>query len=168
MQVINSDSAQQMKLHVQGTVRPNEIGSRGVSLVKLETEETIMLSCIWFTYNFKMTVSRDWIRHFSTVLVRIRVYVFWARIFKLFKKPQNRFQGINSASLCSLAGSYDNPVPSRFLASRDCLKIPAQLCSVHERRKTGKLHFNAHILISALPNFSLQCMSVCILYFYFL
>ncbi len=37
---------------------------------------------------------------------------------------------MNSASLCSLAGRYDNPIPPRFLAPIDCLKIPAQLiCS---------------------------------------
>ncbi len=36
----------------------------------------------------------------------------------------NRFQGINSASLCSLAGRYDNPFPTRFLAPLDCLKVP--------------------------------------------
>ncbi len=35
------------------------------------------------------------------------------------------FQGINSASLCSLAGRYDNPIPSRFLVSIDGLQIPA-------------------------------------------
>jgi hypothetical protein len=39
---------------------------------------------------------------------------------------RNRFQGMNSASLCSLAGRYDNPIPPRFLAHIDCLKIPAQ------------------------------------------
>jgi hypothetical protein len=38
---------------------------------------------------------------------------------------RNRFQGINSASLCSLAGRYDNPLPLRFLAPIDSLKIPA-------------------------------------------
>ncbi len=37
----------------------------------------------------------------------------------------NRVQGMNSTSLCSLAGRYDNPIPSRFLAPIDCLKIPA-------------------------------------------
>jgi hypothetical protein len=37
----------------------------------------------------------------------------------------DRFQGINSTSLCSLAGRYDNPIPTRFLASIDCLTIPA-------------------------------------------
>jgi hypothetical protein len=40
------------------------------------------------------------------------------------KAPRNRFQGINSTSLCSLAGRYDNPVPSRFLAPIECLIIP--------------------------------------------
>ncbi len=33
---------------------------------------------------------------------------------------------MNSASLSSLAGRYDNPIPNRFLASIDFLKIPAQ------------------------------------------
>jgi hypothetical protein len=32
---------------------------------------------------------------------------------------------MNSACLCSLAGRYDNPIPIRFLAPIDCLKIPA-------------------------------------------
>jgi hypothetical protein len=31
----------------------------------------------------------------------------------------------NSASLCSLADWYDNPIPTRFLAPIDGLKIPA-------------------------------------------
>ncbi len=47
------------------------------------------------------------------------------RILQLFKDPKNRFQGINSASLCSLAVRYVNPIPTRFLAPIDCLKIPA-------------------------------------------
>jgi hypothetical protein len=40
---------------------------------------------------------------------------------------------MNSASLCSLAGRYNNNIPSRFLAPIDCLKIPAQLyvCVCH-------------------------------------
>jgi hypothetical protein len=41
-------------------------------------------------------------------------------------EPRNRFQGMNSASLCSLAGQYDNPIPTRFQAPVDCLKIPVQ------------------------------------------
>jgi hypothetical protein len=42
-------------------------------------------------------------------------------------RPRNRFQGMNSASLCSLVGRYDNPLPPRFLAPIDSLKIPALL-----------------------------------------
>jgi hypothetical protein len=40
-------------------------------------------------------------------------------------EARNRFQGMNSASLCSLGGRYDNPNPPRFLAPIDSLKIPA-------------------------------------------
>jgi hypothetical protein len=43
--------------------------------------------------------------------------------FLTLKEPRNRFQGIKSASLCSLAGRYDNPIPTRFLAPIDCLKF---------------------------------------------
>ncbi len=38
-----------------------------------------------------------------------------ARIF-ILPKNQNRCQGINYASLCGLAGRYDNPIPTRLLA----------------------------------------------------
>jgi hypothetical protein len=34
-------------------------------------------------------------------------------------------ESMNSASLCSLAGRYDNLIPNRFLAPLDCLTIPA-------------------------------------------
>jgi hypothetical protein len=34
---------------------------------------------------------------------------------------------MNSASLWSLAGRYDNPIPTRFLAPIDCLKILPQV-----------------------------------------
>ncbi len=47
-------------------------------------------------------------------------------ILNVFMESRSRFQGMNSASLCSLAGRYDNPIPTRFLAPIDCLKIPAQ------------------------------------------
>jgi hypothetical protein len=50
-----------------------------------------------------------------------------ARIFKLFRSPR-----INSVSLCSLAGPYDNPIIFRFLAVKDCLKIQAQ--TRHQKR----------------------------------
>ncbi len=43
------------------------------------------------------------------------------------KEPRNQFQGIETANLCSLAGQYDNPIPTRFLAAVDC----SQYC-VHE------------------------------------
>jgi hypothetical protein len=39
--------------------------------------------------------------------------------------PRNWFQGMNSASLCSLAGQYENPIPPWFLAPIDFLKISA-------------------------------------------
>jgi hypothetical protein len=43
----------------------------------------------------------------------------------MFMGPRNWFQGMHSASLRSLAGRYDNPIPPRFLAPIDFLKIPA-------------------------------------------
>jgi hypothetical protein len=47
--------------------------------------------------------------------------------FLTFKAPKSRFQGMFSESLCSLAGRYDNPIPTLFLVPIDCLKIPAPL-----------------------------------------
>jgi hypothetical protein len=44
--------------------------------------------------------------------------------FLTFMDPRNRFQGMNSACLCSLPGRYDNPNLTRFLAPIECLKIP--------------------------------------------
>ncbi len=37
-----------------------------------------------------------------------------------------RSPGIDSASLCSLAGRYNNSFPTLFLAPIDCSKIPAE------------------------------------------
>jgi hypothetical protein len=37
--------------------------------------------------------------------------------FLNFKGLKNRFQGIHSASLFSLASRYENPIPTRFLAT---------------------------------------------------
>ncbi len=48
----------------------------------------------------------------SAVVPRI-VLIFRDSIFKLLWSP-----GIDSASLCSLAGRYDNPIPTRFLTSK--------------------------------------------------
>jgi hypothetical protein len=53
--------------------------------------------------------------------------LYRARILKLLRSSEIDFQGINSASLCSLASRYDNPIPTWFLAPIDCFKIPAQL-----------------------------------------
>ncbi len=51
----------------------------------------------------------------------------WSEKELLWPRARNRFQGIDSARLCSLAGRYDNLIPTRFLAPIDCLKIPALL-----------------------------------------
>ena len=53
--------------------------------------------------------------------------VWWIQrgYFETFKEPRNQFQGIDSASLCSLAARHDNPLLTRFLAPIDCSKIPA-------------------------------------------
>jgi hypothetical protein len=40
--------------------------------------------------------------------------------------PRDWFQGMNSASLCSVVVRYENPIPNRCLAPIDFLKIPAQ------------------------------------------
>ncbi len=49
------------------------------------------------------------------------------RYFSTLKEPRNRFHGINSASLCSLGGRYDNPIPTRFLVPVNCSKSTDQL-----------------------------------------
>jgi hypothetical protein len=36
-----------------------------------------------------------------------------------------------SIKIPPLAGGYDNPIPTRFLAPIDCLQIPAQYCTIH-------------------------------------
>jgi hypothetical protein len=64
-----------------------------------------------------------------------------ARICKPFKKPRNRFPAWRNRSLGidsrlhkrlkirALAGRFDNPIPTRFLALIECSKIPAQNCN---------------------------------------
>jgi hypothetical protein len=59
-------------------------------------------------------------------IVQVQAGLTRARIFKRLRSP-----GIDSASLCSLAGRYDNPIPSRFLAPMCCSKIPALSPSLH-------------------------------------
>ena len=48
---------------------------------------------------------------------------------------------MNSASLCSLAGRYENPIPPRCLTPMaiDFLKIPAQLLSRENQDKRLKI-----------------------------
>jgi hypothetical protein len=56
--------------------------------------------------------------------------------FKIFKEPRNRFQGINSTSLSSLADRYGSPFSPRFLAPTKCLKIPVLQHSSHLQRRS--------------------------------
>ncbi len=61
--------------------------------------------------------------------------IFWRKYiqspyFKTLMEPRNRFQGMNSASLWSLAGRYDNPIPPRFLAPIDYLKFQLSIVCV--------------------------------------
>jgi hypothetical protein len=55
---------------------------------------------------------------------------------------------MNSASLCSLAGRYENPIPPRCLAPIDFLKIPALLNQTHSLRSKplGKANQNEALL----------------------
>ncbi len=55
----------------------------------------------------------------------------------------NRFQGINSGSLCSQVGRYDNPIPTRFLdpiewmfenSSSVCRTGPPEIDSLAHKR----------------------------------
>ena len=46
-----------------------------------------------------------------------------------------RSPGIDSARLFSLAGRYDNPIPTRLKAQIDCFNIPAQ---GNERLRTDR------------------------------
>ncbi len=77
------------------------------------------------------------------ILLCIFVYT-QSPYFEPFMKPRNQFQGRNSTSLCSLAGRYDNPIPTRCLAPIDCLKIPALYNRIHSSqfpRQRGFIKF---------------------------
>jgi hypothetical protein len=59
----------------------------------------------------------------------LRGFLYWDGIFKLLSSP-----GIDSASLCSPAGRYDNPIPTRFLAPAwIVLKSSTDLCTLDFR-----------------------------------
>jgi hypothetical protein len=66
-------------------------------------------------------------------------------------ESRNRFQGINSASICSLAGRYDNPIPTGFLAPIDCLKIPA-LDSTEQEKYLNTPHVLSVLHEQLIPN----------------
>ncbi len=75
--------------------------------------------------------SKIWIE--SVLLSKPSLYIVFflpEALFLNFKEPRNLFQGIDSASLSSLAGRYDNPISTRFLAPTDCSKIPALLLAL--------------------------------------
>jgi hypothetical protein len=63
-------------------------------------------------------------------------------------EPRNRFQGINSASLCCLACRYDIPIPTRFLAPINCLKIPAlnKITEKNVSERRGDMFIGRHTL----------------------
>jgi len=67
------------------------------------------------------TVSKD-----APSYSQVRTCPQQRRYFYTYKEPRNRFQGIYSSSLCSLADRYDNPICTRFLAPIDCSELPAQ------------------------------------------
>ncbi len=56
------------------------------------------------------------------------------------------FQGIDSVCLFSLASWYGNPIPTRYLASKGCSKIPAQLVGWSLERSLNKLFQTKHCL----------------------
>jgi len=47
-----------------------------------------------------------------------------ARIFILARSLRIDSKELFTASVCVLAGRYDNPIPTRFIAPIDCLNIP--------------------------------------------
>jgi hypothetical protein len=82
-------------------------------------------------------------------------------IFKLLRSP-----GIDSASLCSLAGRYDNPI--RSLAPMDCSKIPEQLYRLYWEEKNKNMNADVCTLHphwfyvdgSMVPGYKFWCFTV--------
>jgi hypothetical protein len=65
---------------------------------------------------------------------------WYSSLTRAKKEPRNRFQGINSASLCCPRAGTIN-IPTRFLAPIDCLKIPALL-------GLGRLLYTVQVLLT--------------------
>ena len=57
-------------------------------------------------------------------------------------------------SLCSLAGRYDNPIPTRFLAHIDCLKIPALVSLLSARCGRSCKRIRIPFIVEKLQKFS--------------
>jgi hypothetical protein len=55
--------------------------------------------------------------------VCVSVNVFTARIVKLIKAPRIDFKESIPPASVALAGRYDNPIPTRFLAPIECSKF---------------------------------------------
>ncbi len=62
------------------------------------------------------------------------------------------------ARLYSLAGRYDNPIPTRFLAPIDCYKIPAQDYLPVSKELVDENHAAEETAIRACLCDNLQCM----------
>jgi hypothetical protein len=58
---------------------------------------------------------------------------------------------MNSASLCSLAGRYDNPIPARCLAPIDFLKIPALLNNIVQLELGLVAFLEMYVFLAAIP-----------------
>jgi hypothetical protein len=89
--------------------------------VSKEAGKTFIFLCKLSDCNIGKTVSKC-TKTIGSILMALFEFVLSPN-FQTFKEPRNRFQGINSASLWSLAGRYDNPIPNRFLAPIKCLKF---------------------------------------------
>ncbi len=69
---------------------------------------------------------------------------------------------MNSASLCSLAGRYNNPIPIQCLAPIDFLKIPALdllNCTRNKTRRTFLLGFEQAAWSGKRPKLNLVLTS---------
>ncbi len=99
----------------------NKYGKRGRRLSGILKGQR---PCRWIRRSKKTTTTE------RPSLGQVDYPLFRARIFKLlrnrFHRIRNRFHRIDSATLCSLACLYYNPISTRFPAHIDCSKISAQ------------------------------------------
>jgi hypothetical protein len=84
---------------------------------------------------------------------------------------------MNTASLCSLAGRYGNPIPTRFLAPIDCTKILALLSywlakihrleeSIPHNRYLGSLNVDKYGLCVIIISLSNSQLLICIIQYF--